>query len=227
MVDIYIDKLYRYPRIQECVHIAVPFKKGELNTVEDIAIIQNGKECLIQPRVTSRYDDGSVRFLFVSFMADLPANKRAKVLLVTDKKEYDKAISETAANAALNIAGNVTEAVPEAAVVKETANGFMVDCGAISYEVSNASESIFASLNDGRKQYTSDNFVGPILRDKAGNDYKMHINKWRVVQSGPVEVVLAADIHNSSQPQPEAVKNADEAKNIEAQLRLTAYAGKP
>lgn len=236
MVDIYIDKLYRYPRIQECVHIAVPFKKGELNTVEDIAIIQNGKECLIQPRVTSRYDDGSVRFLFVSFMADLPANKRAKVLLVTDKKEYDKAISETAANvvanaaanAALNTAGNATEAVPEAAVVKETADGFMVDCGAISYEVSNASESIFASLNDGRKQYTSDNFVGPVLRDKAGNDYKMHINKWRVVQSGPVEVVLAADIHNSSQSQPETAKNADNtAKNIEAQLRLTAYAGKP
>ena len=27
MLDIYLDKLYRYPRIQECVSVAVPFKK--------------------------------------------------------------------------------------------------------------------------------------------------------------------------------------------------------
>ena len=28
MVDIFFDKLYRYPRINECVSIAVPFAKG-------------------------------------------------------------------------------------------------------------------------------------------------------------------------------------------------------
>jgi trigger factor len=92
MIDIYFDKLYRYPRIQECVSIAVPFKKGELKDISEVAVLQNGRECVIQPRVTAWHNDGSVKYLFISFMADLPANKRAKLILVTDKKEYDDGI---------------------------------------------------------------------------------------------------------------------------------------
>ena len=53
MIDIYFDKLYRYPRIQECVSIAVPFKKGELKDISEVAVLQNGRECVIQPRVTA------------------------------------------------------------------------------------------------------------------------------------------------------------------------------
>lgn len=92
MIDIYFDKLYRYPRIQECVSIAVPFKKGELKDISEVAVLQNGRECVIQPRVTAWHNDGSVKYLFISFMADIPANKRAKLILVTDKKEYDDGI---------------------------------------------------------------------------------------------------------------------------------------
>ena len=41
MVDIFFDKLYRYPRINECVSIAVPFAKGELYNTDNISIVQN------------------------------------------------------------------------------------------------------------------------------------------------------------------------------------------
>ena len=65
MIDIYFDKLYRYPRIQECVSIAVPFKKGELKDISEVAVLQNGRECVIQPRVTAWHNDGSVKYLLL------------------------------------------------------------------------------------------------------------------------------------------------------------------
>jgi len=52
MVDIFFDKLYRYPRINECVSIAVPFAKGELYNTDNISIVQNKRKCITSGRKT-------------------------------------------------------------------------------------------------------------------------------------------------------------------------------
>ena len=57
--------------------MTIPFKKGAYTKTEDMAVLQNGISVLIQPKVTARYDDGSIRYLFLRFLADLPANKAA------------------------------------------------------------------------------------------------------------------------------------------------------
>lgn len=231
MLDIYIDKLYRYPRIQECVSVAVPFKKGELKSISEIAVLQNGKECVIQPEVTSSYDDGSVKFLFISFMADLPANKRTKVILSVSSEEYDKAVeaSKLSYDNPVEKAENVHKAV---VCVKKTEAGYTVNSGELEFDVSDNSESIFTRLVDGRKTYTEENFEGPVLKDREGNDYKMSIGEWRVVKPGPVEVTLSAKAYNVV----EADKDGNTAsidkedikyKKIESEIRITAYAGKP
>lgn len=234
MLDIYIDKLYRYPRIQECVSVAVPFKKGELKSISEIAVLQNGKECVIQPEVTSSYDDGSVKFLFISFMADLPANKRTKVILSVSSEEYDKAVeaSKLSYDNPVEKAENVHKA---AVCVKKTEAGYTVNSGELEFDVSDNSESIFTRLVDGRKTYTEENFEGPVLKDREGNDYKMSIGEWRVVKPGPVEVTLSAKAYNVV----EADKDGNTAsidkedkkdikyKKIESEIRITAYAGKP
>lgn len=234
MLDIYLDKLYRYPRIQECVSVAVPFKKGELKSISEIAVLQNGKECVIQPEVTSSYDDGSVKFLFISFMADLPANKRTKVILSVSSEEYDKAVeaSKLSYDNPVEKAENVHKA---AVCVKKTEAGYTVNSGELEFDVSDNSESIFTRLVDGRKIYTEENFEGPVLKDREGNDYKMSIGEWRVVKPGPVEVTLSAKAYNVV----EADKDGNTAsidkedkkgikyKKIESEIRITAYAGKP
>ena len=145
MIDIYFDKLYRYPRIQECVSIAVPFKKGELKDISEVAVLQNGRECVIQPRVTAWHNDGSVKYLFISFMADLPANKRAKLILVTDKKEYDDGIKASIQCQSIISTDNKMQHMytePEAArvSVEKTKKGYKVDSGAIRYEVADDSQ---------------------------------------------------------------------------------------
>ena len=80
MVEIYFDKLYRYPRNEEHCFIAIPLKKGELKDLSKVAILQSGKPLPIQEKVTSYYEDGSVRYMFLRFMADLPANSKATLI---------------------------------------------------------------------------------------------------------------------------------------------------
>lgn len=238
MLDIYLDKLYRYPRIQECVSVAVPFKKGELKSISEIAVLQNGKECIIQPEVTSSYDDGSVKFLFISFMADLPANKRTKVILSVSSEEYDKAVEASKLSYDNTIEKDVN--VHKAAVcVKKTEAGYTVNSGELEFDVSDNSESIFTRLVDGRKIYTEENFEGPVLKDREGNDYKMSIGEWRVVKPGPVEVTLSAKAYNvveADKDENKTDKGGNTAsidkedikyKKIESEIRITAYAGKP
>ena len=96
-MDIYFDKLYRYPRISEPVSVAIPMKKGTLYDTEHIAVLQEGKAVPVQPKVTSRYEDGSIRYLFVRFMADLPANRGTVVqcdMQSSLKSEYTGVVVE-------------------------------------------------------------------------------------------------------------------------------------
>ena len=70
-------------------------------------------------------------------------------------------------------------------------------------------------LDDGRKVYTENNFEGPYLVDGSGAKYDMEIEQWKVVEDGPVCVVLAANGSNKIQ-----------GKTVGFELRVTAYAKK-
>ena len=79
MIEINFDKLYRYPRIAEPCTICIPVEKGKIYSKDNVCVMQDGRPVPTQAKVTSRYDDTSIRYLFVRFMADLPANKGTKV----------------------------------------------------------------------------------------------------------------------------------------------------
>ena len=192
--DIYFDKLYRYQRIAEPVSVAIPMKKGELYDTDRIAVLQNEKAVPVQPKVTSRHEDGSIRYLFLRFMPDLPANKGTVM-----QCDFDSDL----------------KAEDTGVVVEETENGYFVNCDGLVFAVENNSKSIFKMLDDGRKVYTEDNFEGPYLTDGEGAQYAMEIEKWSVVESGPVCAVLSAQGSNTIQ-----------GKNIRFELRVMAYAKK-
>ncbi|MGN0317520.1 MAG: beta-L-arabinofuranosidase domain-containing protein [Lachnospira sp.] len=177
MVEISFDKLYRYPRLQECADIAVPFKEGELKDIGRIAVLQDGKPCLVQPKVTSRHADGSVRYLFVRFMADLPANEGTRVLLDVDSD---------------------LKADMPGTVVDEKADGFFVNLSGMEFSVKNNSSSIFEMVSDGRVIYTADNFEGPYLTDGRSQRYDMQLGEWKVIESGPVCTILSVKGSNVS-----------------------------
>lgn len=193
-MDIFFDKLYRYDRLQEPVGVALPFAKGKLSTLDNISIVQDGKALMIQPKVTSRHNDGSIRYAYVDFLADLPANKGAKAELLLDGSNKNDCTG---------------------IVIENTGDGFFVNLGNTLFSVKNNSESIFDMVDDGRKVYSQDNFVGPYLKTSDG-DYSVCINEWRVVDGGPVKATLAAKGCNTY----------GETK-VEFEVRLTGFYNKP
>ena len=166
-IDIMFDKLYRYDRIQEPCGVCIPVKKGKLKSTDSVEVIQNNKKVMSQTKVTSRYDDGSVRYMYVRFLADLPGNKGTVLQLNMDGTDLP------AANG-------------QGIKLDKTHEGYAVDTGALKFTVKNDSDGIFEYVNDGNREYDRSNFVGPLLKDGEGIQYGVKIGQWKVVEEGDV-----------------------------------------
>ena len=168
-MKITFPKLYRYDRKREHAYVAIPFPKGELFRENSVQIWDENRILPTQSRVTSYYEDGSIRYLFVRFMADLPANR---------KKMLEMKIGE-----------EKTQDV-QAIRIKRLESGFAVD-GGVSFTVKDCAESIFESLEAGKKKYTARQFVGPVLVD--GNDchYQTKLGTWELEEEGSLVTILS------------------------------------
>lgn len=169
-MEIRFDKLYRYDRPQEHCSIAIPVKEGVLRDLDKVQILDEGKVLPIQKKVTSRYKDGSIRYMFLRFMADLPAN--AKKVLECD-------INHGVADAYQGI------------VLKKTDDTLNVDCGALKFTVKNHSKNLIEYLNDGNKEYMAEQFVGPVL-STGGEEYGVEFGEWSVVEEGPLCAIIVS-----------------------------------
>lgn len=200
-IDIFVDKLYRNPRLAEPCFIGIPVKAGTLMNTDRVVVFQEGKPLPIQKKVTSTHKDGSVRFLFLRFLADLPANKGTQLVCDMD-----------------------SDAVPATTGLQVTKleKGIAVDTGALSFEVQNGSNSIFANLDANSVHYNKEQFVGPLLKGENQCAYDMKIGDWQIAENGSVCVILTATGTNVIQ-----TKVLPAKQNVDFALKLTAYAGKP
>lgn len=197
-IDIHIDKLYRYERPAEPCGIGIPLKEGMLFEPDAVAVLQDGKPLPVQKKVTSRHKDGSVRFLFLRFLADLPANKGIVLECVLD---FD--------------AGSGKD--PMRVSVEES--GIQVDTGVLAFAVQNGGSHIFSWLETGGVRYGAEQFAGPLLRDGGGGSYAVEFGAWQIVETGEVCTILKADGVNKDAGQ--------SGKRVRFEIRLTAYADKP
>ncbi len=197
-IDIYIDKLYRYERPAEPCCIGIPFKEGTLLNPDTVAVLQDGRPLPLQKKVTSRHKDGSVRFLFLRFLADLPANKGVVLQCVSDSDER-------------------SGKAPMRVCAQE--GGIRVDTGALAFAVQNGGSHIFSWLEADGVRYGAEQFEGPVLLDGDGGLYAVELGAWQVAETGEVCTILKADGTNRG--------SGENGKNIRFELRLTAYADKP
>ncbi|MCM1186524.1 MAG: glycoside hydrolase family 127 protein [Lachnoclostridium sp.] len=170
-MEIKFPKLYRYDRLREHCCVAIPFAKGELTDAGLLQIYQDGRLMPSQKKVTSRHSDGSIRYLFVRFLADLPGNAKA----VLEAKKISAPEPDGAEINALQV-----EKKGQSICVK----------GALEFSVSDDGTTIFDYLKDGRKTYTAKQFVGPLLVDGAGISYGVKLGQWRIEEAGPLVAVL-------------------------------------
>lgn len=166
-MDIRFQKLYRYDRIAEHCNIAIPYAKGVLKDVDRVQIYQNGAAVPIQKKVTSTYEDGSVRYLFARFMADLPANKKA----------------------VLDCRMDGADTPFDGLTVEKTAGGYIVH-GDVEFEVADNGEHVFEWLKCKGQSFQKEQFAGPFLEDGNGTRYGVKLSDWSAAEEGPLCAVL-------------------------------------
>lgn len=211
MITLRFDKLYGKDRVAQPCHVSIPLVKGELRETDKVALWQNGQKLMSQTRVLSRYPDGSVRYLFVRFLADIPANKGAIVECdLHGEKQVDGACEAGVLNCGIR-------------PVEKTENGYRVSTGTLEFELKNNDTYLFEELCAEGVCYTKEQFEGPYLRlAKEASPRRMRYGVWEVIEEGPVCVILSSK-GKLLCPGEEAGVNEE---GILGEVRLNVYAGK-
>jgi hypothetical protein len=170
-IEIFIDKLYRYDRISEPCFIGFPLEKGLVSDLSAISLTDPAKEISLptQIKATSRYEDGSVRFVFIRFLADIPANKKCRYICEIASAS-ESAVSANANRDAENSDNNPAKRCYNPVTVSEKYDGYEISTiddatgEAFSYTLKHGSSEIFDNMTHGKRTYEGRQFVGPVLK---------------------------------------------------------------
>ncbi len=225
-MEIRIDKLYRYDRTMEPCSMGIPLAKGVLTNPEAVWLYdpeeESGSALPLQVKTLSTWEDGSVRFLFLRFLADLPANKGKKLELVLPGDAVEKG-AQTKARKMRSFQPVKVQKTPENTTENMPGkSGFRIET--VSDEsglpmaitlVNHTNTLVEEILAEGRT-YGQAQFEGPVLNGN-GN---FTLDTWELVEEGPVcAIVKAKGRHEAAVPESEG--------SIDFEVKLTAWAGKP
>ncbi len=187
-------------RESEWVTIGAPLPKGAVHSAGELCLIRNGTAipCEILP-VNKWWDDGSLRWVHLIFQGNCPANGEASVTLARGR---------TAPKAEHKI------------TVKEKSDRFVVDTGAISFEVRKKRFNVLDMVRAQGKTIVESHSRGLIVQ-VDGQEYSGLLDddaKVEIQEQGPLHVVLRAT---------GSLRNTDRQKKFDFDCRLYAYAGSP
>ena len=173
-MKVYIEKLYSVLRNDEHLSLCVPFKKGKLKNVKRIRVL-DGERCLpVQAKATSLYEDGSVKYAFVRFMGDLPANK-GKIFELESTKDKENPKNKSDEFKGINL--------------KKKDNGYKISTGVSEAVLKDNGETLIDRFEVKGKIYESDFFNGPFLK-ADGLKYETYFGNWEIVEEGSLVSVL-------------------------------------
>lgn len=198
-ISLSFEKLSKFPRHEEPSTIAVPFAEGILSDSSKVSVLDGNEIVPTQTRVTATWPDGSVKWLLLHFLADLPANLGKQFAISTDCKTVS----------------------PSEPVRLEQRNGScVITTGEMEAELSAPGETgLFKSLKL-KGGLPTHSVVGPSLRDASNHEYVCEISAegWRVLESGPVRCSVEAKGKHLS---------TEENRWFDFVVRVYAFAGKP
>lgn len=166
---IQFPKLYRFDHNQVS-DITIPFKKGEALVSDTFSLTMDGNNVPFQSKVTATHEDGSIKYLLVSFLCALKGNEKASL-------EFKA--SKTAASYFSNLK------------LEALSNGFKVTNSKLSFEVCEGTHSLFKEIHYNNDSLTEKAFCGPSLNGVNG----LTIDSWSVLEEGPVRIRLKAQGH--------------------------------
>lgn len=195
MIKLQFEKTYKYNRYLEPCTVAIPLAKGLLMDTNGVTIEKDGKIFPSQSTITSKWQDGSVRWLFTRFLADLPGNEKVEYVC-----KFDKVNPVNGTNLAS---------------YKENGK-ILVDTGQLSFATTEDKASLFEAFFYKNLDYSQKDFGVPKLKDGKGNKYNCQIERWEILENGPVSTVIQGKGSLRS-----------ERHLLGVEIKILAYVGKP
>ena len=200
---IHFEIVSRYRKDREPATTAVPFGQGELKPEEIrfLTVSDGKKQCQAQLKATALWGDGSVKWLLVHFLADLPENRETDFYL--------------------ELSTGGIEAVQENTVrVLQEGENTILDNGAVRVELAAPKSCyMFERIVTPDHIYGRNEITGPVLTDKEGREYVIELDNegWEIIESGPVRAMVRA----------RGKHRREDRKWFDFSLILTLWAGKP
>jgi len=185
-------------RTGEWVTIGVPLPKGRIKSTDELFLLQDGKTIPAEILAVNKWwDDSTLRWVHLIFQSDCPANGKSSVTLATASKAP----------------------IPNKTIkVEETNDRFVVDTGALIFEVRKNGFNVIDSATLGDKQIIETHQRGLCIQVN-GTEYLSSLDpdaKVTLEEKGPLHVVLRAT---------GSFKNAVGERKFDFDCRLYAYAG--
>ena len=177
----------------------VPFPRGVLGDASHVRLVRDGQELPAQVTPTGNWPDGSVKWVLVSLLADVPAGGETEYTLEFGREVTRKLIAEPMA--------------------QRQGDQVLVDTGALSFAV-DAHGQIVALARGDESLLAPGMGCATTLVDEAGATYRAALGEAEVEieENGPVRTVIKTVGHL-----------ADEAGNqsFRIEQRIEAYRGAP
>jgi hypothetical protein len=201
MIQLHFEKLSRFDRPAEPCTVAVPFAEGALPSAERVTVFDDHRPLPTQCRATATWPDGSIKWLLVDFLADLPGNAGKTFILRSD-------------------AGKPPQ--PPGPVAFGAKDGtHLIRAGELTVELAGPGErGLFRQCRLGGLTLTAQELVGPVVVDSQGTPWTIQVGPqgWELIETGPLRGVIQT-----------RGRHRDAAGNawLDFTVRLYAYAGKP
>lgn len=221
MITLTFEKIYLKERKMEPCSVAIPVKKGTLKSTKGIVVAKDGVETVSQTKATSYWEDGSIRWIFVRFLANLPGNKGTSYELYLDREEFLEDRKKRNLEHLTKTKDNLNENKDEidykpALTVRKESENYTIQTGSFEFTTNTGKGGFFKEVIFGDTKYHESQFKAPLLKiDKKGL-CEFNLHQFRIVEEGPVCVILEG-----------VGEHTIEEQSYKVTIQLTAYAGKP
>lgn len=187
-------------RSGEWITVGVPLPKGSFKSTEELCLLRDGESipCEIIP-VNRWWDDGTLRWVHLIFQGDCPADGQALVTLARGRQAP--------------MSGQIMK-------VRDDQDRFIVDTGAVSFEVRKKSFNVLDAVKVGDETIINTHKRGLIVYVE-GQEYCAAPDPNATVvleEKGPLHAVLRAR---------GSMRNAEGWRKFDFDCRLYAHAGSP
>ena len=199
---IHFEIVSRYDKQKEPAVTGVPFGKGELkpDDIDHLVVTDGSFCCEAQFKPTAFWDDQTVKWLLVTFLADLPANEEKDYFI-----EYSKSLPNLSLSSIrINIDGKK----------------LLLDNGQLCLQMAEPEKNyIFEKIITNDHTWEHNEIKGPVITSEDGTEYTIHLDKsgWEIIEAGPVRAMIRAKGTHCSNTH----------MWMDFSLILTLWAGKP